>query len=646
MSRILIVLAPLFLFGVWALFRMALGRPLGRRAFNVFESLLLMVYFAITVGLGVFWVANQQLPVFDWHYLFGYATTLLVLVHLLINWRVVTAYLRSRGSRHSGAAAPAKPSGGALAPMLGIMALLAIGYYLGQRYSDAGLPAPSITVPTRSATVGRSGASPADVQAREVVEQYHEFSSHDRAEVFRRAPGVEWGPSPPPFMSYPEAPSTPLPAARERVPGAYTVTDAILRDCPPSVPDGLDLQSLADILFYAVGVTDRSGGIALRASPSSGALFPTELYVHAERVDGLESGLYYYHPDSHALLKLSQSRATEVAAIAPGAVRAPATIFLASIFRRTGYKYRDRAYRYAVADAGHALENLLVAATSAGFQSQPLPQFDDADAVHLLGLDPADEGVLAIIPAFGPCGQVVGDSGGTGDDDHPVTTTLGVTGLVHTATSLELEQSDIKSSPGEANQRPLPASAIHLPSPTAAPADPLVTMRSRRSIRRYTEEPLTLTELSSFLHSARRAPTQLTDAVQVHVVTHAVDGLEPGSYRYHPAHHALTLTTSGERRAQAAAAALNQDVIGDGAAVFVLTLDREETFATYGARGYRQGFLEAGMIGERLYLEAVGRRLGACAVGAFYDLEAAELIGIDPAKEWVAHFCAVGRPER
>lgn len=34
--------------------------------------------------------------------------------------------------------------------------------------------------------------------------------------------------------------------------------------------------------------------------------------------------------------------------------------------------------------------------------------------------------------------------------------------------------------------------------------------------------------------------------------------------------------------------------------------------------------------------------LGACAVGAFYDDEAAALVGVNPAHEWVVHFAALG----
>ena len=60
------------------------------------------------------------------------------------------------------------------------------------------------------------------------------------------------------------------------------------------------------------------------------------------------------------------------------------------------------------------------------------------------------------------------------------------------------------------------------------------------------------------------------------------------------------------------------------------------------ARGYRHAFLEAGLVGERVYLEAGVLGLGACAVGAFYDDEASALVGVDPAQEWVVHFAALG----
>ncbi|MBL8317308.1 MAG: nitroreductase family protein, partial [Burkholderiaceae bacterium] len=62
-------------------------------------------------------------------------------------------------------------------------------------------------------------------------------------------------------------------------------------------------------------------------------------------------------------------------------------------------------------------------------------------------------------------------------------------------------------------------------------------------------------------------------------------------------------------------------------------------------RAYRHAMLEAGLIGERIYLEGQARGLGVCAVGAFYDDEAAALVGVDPAREWIVHFAALGVPQ-
>ena len=150
-------------------------------------------------------------------------------------------------------------------------------------------------------------------------------------------------------------------------------------------------------------------------------------------------------------------------------------------------------------------------------------------------------------------------------------------------------------------------------------------------------------------HMVASPGPSLSPAVRLYVVAHDVDGLAPGAYRYEPDQHALapqaTPTGAGEAgRAATRAAALDQDVAADAAVVFVLSMDRAAFAADPlgPARGYRHAFLEAGMVGERVYLAAGALGLGACAVGAFHDDEAAALVGADPAREWVVHFAALG----
>jgi len=224
---------------------------------------------------------------------------------------------------------------------------------------------------------------------------------------------------------------------------------------------------------------------------------------------------------------------------------------------------------------------------------------------------------------------------------------LGVTAAVHAATSLRAAFAPAPTSDAMPPlRRPLPQELVELPSPVHVAPDWLRIIAKRRSVRRYATTPLSLQSLADVLSrmTALHGP-MLSPAVHVNVVVHAVSGLPPGAYRYEPALHALVRRRGPSALRDAArAAALDQDVIGDAAAVFVLSIDRA-TFAAdpFGpARGYRHAFIEAGLIGERVYLEAVARGLGACAVGAFYDDEAAVLVGVDPAHEWVVHFAALG----
>jgi len=231
---------------------------------------------------------------------------------------------------------------------------------------------------------------------------------------------------------------------------------------------------------------------------------------------------------------------------------------------------------------------------------------------------------------------------------------LGVTDAMHRATSLRAVASaaagvppvpllPLAPDPGAADALPLP-----LPLPMAAPDDPLTVIAQRRSVRRFARTALPLPALSALLAAMGRPAPQLSDAVRIDVVTQAVQGLATASWRYDPVAHRLQMRVrhDGGLRQRSRAAALDQDVIGDAAAVLVLSMARN-VFATDpsgAARGYRHAFLETGLVGERLYLEAGARGLGVCAVGAFYDDEAAALVGVDPQQEWIVHFAALGIP--
>jgi SagB-type dehydrogenase family enzyme len=638
------------------------GRLPSRHALNVGFSLLLLVYVLITAGLGIFWVANQHLPVFDWHYLFGYTMLLVLAVHLAFNLRVVWAFFRRPRPRRSppapaaAAAVGRRPVVGAFG-VLGVLLAAGAGYVIGLRHGRTELRIDLASGGPLAEGEVRHGSAAASWA---VVERFHEFSAHSRSGLLRRAPGADWGDPPPPFKTSAEGQRLALPAPR-----------AAAGTAP-------DLQMLADLLWHTVGVSQSRGGIDFRTSPSSGALFSTELYVLAHDLAGVAPGAWHCDVPTHALVRQGTAGVDAAAlGMAPWPDGTVAAIVASAVFRRSGHKYRDRTYRYVLCDLGHALENLRQTAAACGWRATLLPAFDESRIANTLAIDEALEGVLAVLllqragaaplPALAPgewrpaalaadmggaaggaAGQAAGEAAGGGPGERSrASALLGITDAIHRATSLRalsVAGWARPAPPAGALAQTLPLSPL---PPTALPAqDPLPLIARRRSVRRYANRPLRQDELAAVLTAMAAGGPVLSAAIHIDLIVHAVEGLRPGAWRYHAASHGLERrgTAAEGWRARSRAAALGQDVIGDAAVVFVLSADRAALVADSAgaARGYRHAFIEAGLVGERLYLEAEARRLGVCAVGAFYDDEASALAGVDPGEAWVLHFAGLG----
>jgi len=675
MDKLLWVAAPLLL-ALAALGWMAWrGRLPSRVGLNVGFSLLLLFYVLGTAALGIFWVANQQLPVFDWHYLFGYATVLLLVVHLAFNLRVVWQVLRRGAGRRRepapaagatgrapGAHGPARRQWLGLFGVGGLAAAGGLGYLLGLRHGRTEL------------VVQAAGAS-ADPrqQAWAVVERFHALTGHSRAGVVRRAASPQWALAPLAFKRYPGAQRLAL-----ALPGAGVSLVPLVA----SQATAPGLAHLGQWLWHVAGVSAREGGISFRTSPSSGALFATELYVQVLDLPGVPAGLWHYDAEGHALERLpdpsplasgdatpspAAASLAQVAALPKGCV---AVLLASAVFARSGHKYGDRTYRYVTADLGHALENLHVAARLAGaVQAEPLAHFDDAAANRYLGLDPREEAVLAMValrPALPPGPAARQEPSAVPPDpvrwavvpwpaSEGAPTALDLTAAVHAATSLRRLPGREGPESFPAREAPLPAPRLpalegmfELPKPAVVEAEGLGVIAARRSVRRFARTPVPAPALAALLQAMTAPAPLLSSAVRIDVLTPAAQGLPPAAWRHEAPTRTLHRRVAHDEglRARARAAALEQDVIGEAALVFVLSLDRQVLMADPlgPARGWRHGFIEAGLVGERLYLAAPALGLGVCAVGAFYDDEASALVGVDPAHEWVVHFAAVGIP--
>lgn len=177
-------------------------------------------------------------------------------------------------------------------------------------------------------------------------------------------------------------------------------------------------------------------------------------------------------------------------------------------------------------------------------------------------------------------------------------------------------------------------------------------IEKRRSTRNFTQHPISLKELSELLHystgttqgNLRAAPSAgALYPIEIYPIIHRVEGIKQGIYHYSIEDHSLELLKEGDCRERISQYCLGQEFVGKCNVVFVLTAVFARTKWKYGDRAYRYVLLEAGHIGENIYLSAVSMGLGACAVGAFFDDSINKELNIDGIKEAVIHLTVAGK---
>jgi SagB-type dehydrogenase family enzyme len=123
---------------------------------------------------------------------------------------------------------------------------------------------------------------------------------------------------------------------------------------------------------------------------------------------------------------------------------------------------------------------------------------------------------------------------------------------------------------------------------------------------------------------------------------HTVDGVAAGVYHYDIAGHALELLTPGDFRGAVVRQGLMQEFLGEANVVVFLTVIFQRMRFKYQDRSYRYGLIEAGHLGQNLYLAATSMGLGACAVGAFLDDEMNAMLGVDGREEAAVYMLSIG----
>ncbi len=500
-------------------------------------------------------------------------------------------------------------------------------------------------------------------QVPSFTERYHELTKY-RPETIDRLGGARWADQPEPFKDVP-----PEGRSIDLIPHLQDIFKDVESPLDPLHPWLRDaaLPTLTRLLHCTLGLTARLSGAGdsegdfdmfLRAAPSAGGLYPTEVYVTVRNQPDLPAGIYHYHSRRSALIPVWEgdffADLRHHFLDHPAVAAADCVFLFTGLYGRSAWRYKERAYRRILLDTGHAAANLLEMSTALGLDAVLLGGFIDEGLEELLFLGRKEEcPVLGV--AIGPGGSLA-PSGGQRPGPPPEQAVM----RAEPEDSMQVQQNACERigprDTGASLRAPIPVpqrAAAGIPEHGGFAAfNTQTAILGRRSTRRFTGGMVTWGEAEDALRFAFRVPGASQEAptllsrgvVRYHVVSFAVEGLADGVHEFDPGTSALTLRRDGDFRGDMHAVSLGQDIASDCAFAIVYTADMEALVSLYGDRGYRYACMDCGMIGERIQLWAGHRGLGSSGIGGYYDDLANEMLDL-PLTHGVLYLTVVGVPD-
>jgi len=188
--------------------------------------------------------------------------------------------------------------------------------------------------------------------------------------------------------------------------------------------------------------------------------------------------------------------------------------------------------------------------------------------------------------------------------------------------------------------------------------DLLALIRDRRSTRVFTQEDMSLLQLSFLLWATqgikgRRGKNYATlrtvpcggarHEFETYLMIRKVEGLQPGAYHYLPMEHRLEFLRSFDELDQTITATVSgQSWAAKANVVFYWSMVAYRCEWRYGISAHRPALMDIGHVGENLYLAATALGLGTCGVGAFQHELCCRLFGLDEKEEYIVYTSPVG----
>jgi SagB-type dehydrogenase family enzyme len=211
---------------------------------------------------------------------------------------------------------------------------------------------------------------------------------------------LDWATKPEIYKNYPSKNTINLPNQFQESTVGLTKVLRMRKSIRSFTSKPLAIIDLAFLLWSSTGIQRIEQQYEFRTAPSAGALYPIETYIMANNVEGLKGGIYHYNIKNHSLEEINLgnfgNELAQAALAQEMCAEAPVVFIWTAIFRRSKWKYSQRAYRYIYLDAGHIAQNLALSATSIGCGSCEVGAFFDDEVNSMIEIDGKEESTICL----------------------------------------------------------------------------------------------------------------------------------------------------------------------------------------------------------------------------------------------------------
>jgi len=417
---------------------------------------------------------------------------------------------------------------------------------------------------------------------------YHEVTKHSYASVRRNPNYLAWEKQPVPFKIY------------NRFLNMIKLDDA---------------NPLHRFIYRIGGISAKKvyPGVEyyLRTIPSAGALYPVEFYFQCREVDGFEDGIYHFDVRNSAVKLLHRLGIEEgVEVFFEDSRQIKGFLFLlSSVYYRSSWKYRDRAFRYCLLDTGHGLGTIEASAYLMEYACRISYRFDKEALNRVFGLGRGEFFLSAALVGAAKEERAAYIDMQLEEISAPMEENALIEEAYHDSSVLQKCKINRRYDSFHYDKRRFDE-----------------VIYRRRSIREFHREAITKASFDAIMENLNRSVMSDCDEdVTIYYVINRVSGMEQGLYR------SGDLVKRGDFSEKAGFLCLEQSLGRESAVTFFLTTSAEN---------YQPAYQKAGVIGQRLYLSCEYLGIGCSGIGAYYDDETAAFLETE---DMILYALAIGR---